>query len=128
MSDRIERGRLIVIGYIVALLTISFCVIAFYVLVIGPQKLPAQVIRFALTLALCIGLYHGSSVAKWILIVLLGLGGLLALVPVATGDPFAIALGLILAVVYLSFAVVMLASKSVKAFLVHQRGKATTSA
>ncbi len=49
-----------------------------YVVYISPVKLPQQVVRFALTIGLMYWLWRGSPAARWVTIVLLGSGGVLA--------------------------------------------------
>jgi len=42
--------------------------------VVGQDRLPQQVVRFLFTCLLCRGLYLGMAWARWLTIVLLGLG------------------------------------------------------
>lgn len=123
MSESVRQGCRIVIGYIAAILAMDLGVTAVYLVVIGSQKLPTQVARFVITAALCFWLYRGSTIAKWIIIVLLGSAGMLGLfLALTTASAIAMLLGLSLAAVCLSFAGALLASRSVQAFLAHQRG------
>jgi peptidoglycan/LPS O-acetylase OafA/YrhL len=121
-----RNGRTIVLVFIILILLVSVGVIGLYVSAFGTTRLPAQIVRFLLTAALCFWLYQGSMAAKWIMVILLGLGGLLALANVSSDNPVAFAFGAGLATVYLSFAVVMVASSSVNAFLAHQRSPASS--
>ena len=71
-----EAGERIVLYIVVATLSISAAVIAWTTLATGPEKLPVQLVRFALTVLLCVFLFRGASSARWIAIVLFALGGL----------------------------------------------------
>ncbi len=62
-------------------------------------------VRFILTAGLCIWLYRGSRVARWIVIVVLGAAGLLGLVNFFSGS-FAAFVMAISSMAYLSLAVV----------------------
>lgn len=66
-----NRGKRIVRGLAVSIVLISFTTIEFYVVAKGTGKLPAQVIRFALTCWLCWSLVQGSKAARIIAIALL---------------------------------------------------------
>jgi hypothetical protein len=121
MSGEQETGRLIVLVHIALVVGISIGLIAWSLAVRAPERLPAQIVRFALTVALCFWLYWGSARAKSIAFVLCGLTGLgsvLALVgTIRTGaGPVQFSIFGAMAAVYLSFAFVLIASPSVEAF------------
>ncbi len=121
MSSRERVGQLLVLAYSALVLLVSAGVIGLYVATRGPDRLPAQAVRFLITAALCVWLYRGSLAARRVMACLLGGAGLVALLGVSGGDPVATALTGGMAAVYLSFAVVVVASPSVAAFLARQR-------
>lgn len=123
MSERAQKGQIILLVYLVLVLLASVGVIAFYVSSRGTDRLPAQLIRFVLTVVLCIFLFRGSRIAKSISVVLFAIGGSLALNGVFQGSPLTVALSVGLAALYLSFAWMLLWSGSVNAFLEHQQGE-----
>lgn len=121
MTEQEKKGRLILLIYIGLILAMSAATIAFNASVVGPERLGQQGFRFILTALLCLFLYNGSKGAKWIAIVLLIPAGALAFFMTFLDSLVAIALGGIMAVLYLSFAWVLLWSPSVNAFLKCQR-------
>jgi hypothetical protein len=122
MTAEERKGQTIILSFIALILLISLGVITMYVSARGTERLPAQIVRFVLTAALSFGVYQGSVTAKWILVVLMMLGGAMGLGAAFGGNPAALVFGVGLAAVYLSFAIVLIASPSVNAFLSYQRG------
>ena len=104
MSSRDISGRPLVVGVIATTLSMSVIVILLYNIQLGPQALPQQMVRFLLTVGLCIFLYQGANWARWVAGVLFslgGLGGLLGgLAAISTGLA-----GLLLAIMGLVYAV-----------------------
>ncbi len=78
LDESPARGRRRLTTYTLLVITISAVTITAYVVYIGPGKLPQQVVRFALTIGLMYWLWRGSTAARWVTIVLLGSGGVLA--------------------------------------------------
>jgi hypothetical protein len=79
-KDQEDRGCKIVLGIIGATVGFSALAIITFILSVGAQRLPLQVIRFILTILLGILLYRGTKWAYWVLVVLYGLAGVNALV------------------------------------------------
>lgn len=125
MTTKQRTGRAILMVFIVLILIVSLGVIALSVAALGTKKLPVQIIRFALTAALCGWLYCGNKVAKWVTVALLSLAGVFALLSLSNfwGDNLVVPIFIGMAVIYLSFSVVLVVSSSVNAFLDYQRGE-----
>ena len=80
MQTQIVQGRRIILAVIVTTLTLSALVIIVYNFVRGQDHLHQQVVRFTLTVGLCIALYRGANWARLTVVVLYwlaGMGGLL---------------------------------------------------
>jgi len=88
------------------------------------ERLYQHVVRFTLTVALCVWMYRGSPIARWIAIVFFGAAGLLGLINFLSGSFAAFVLGLCSAA-YLSFAIVDATSSEAKVFLHQQRTPVT---
>jgi hypothetical protein len=127
--EQIERGRLIVFGYLIFIMAISLGVVSLYLMARGvTARLPFQIVRVVLTAALCFWLYRGSVIARWILVALLAWGGVSGLIlAIGSGQPTVVLIAGGMAVVYLSFVCVMVTSRSVAAFLDDQREKYGTA-
>ena len=83
----------------------------------------AQGVRFLITLFLCISLYFGKNWARWLFVVLLSAGGVVATatgVTLLTTNPVSFSLFL-MGLVYLGCALTLSLSPSVKMFLSYQR-------
>lgn len=117
MTSEERRGRQILLVQIVLILLATLVVIAYYLSTEGVGRMANSGTRLVLTAALCVWLYRGSIVAKWIVVVVFGVAGILGLANVLSGSAVAFALGGGLAAVYLSSAVVVWRSSSVNAFL-----------
>ena len=127
----IERGRKLLIINITLVLTISVATIAFYASNVGTGRLPSQSVRLLLTIALCWGLYRGSSVARYLMAVLLSLGFGLALVGLPAvlrvGNTAGILLVLSMVAAYFFVAATLFWSSSIVAFQDHQKEKRAVS-
>lgn len=121
MTPEESKGRQILLMQIGLILLVTFGAIGYHLSTEGSDRMANFATRFVLTTALCFWLYRGSVIAKWIVIVVFGITGLLGLVNVLSGSLVALALGGGLAAVYLSSAVILLRSSSVNAFLQFQR-------
>lgn len=120
------RGKKIVIGIIALIIIIDVTTIASNLLVFamsgnigyGIQKVVTGLIRLLLEIGIFYNLYKGRNWAKWVIVVLLSLGGLLSLsLQLVT---FSIIL-LLLGVAYMAMSVILIVSKSVKEFMRYQR-------
>jgi hypothetical protein len=111
------QGRAILVANIVVVLSISVTTTALYASERGTDRLPAQSVRFVLMAVLLAFVYRGSESAKWLTVVLSGLGGLLAAMNVAKAFPRIDYLSAAMASLYLTFAVMLVASRRVNAFL-----------
>lgn len=127
MTDEEKRGRRILLSYSALILLTSASIIFLYVSQRGQERLPAQVVRFLLTVGLCWWLYQGSILAKWIMVVLMSAGGVLALMALFANSILVVAFSGGMAVLYLTFVVVLLTSPNVAAFLAYQRNRDRTS-
>jgi len=78
MSTELVAGRRLVLAIIIVNLSLSALIIIAHNITVG-GALPRQIVRFALTVGLFVFLYQGYNWARWVVIVLLGIGGLLAL-------------------------------------------------
>lgn len=127
--EQIERGRVIVFGYLIFIMAISLGGVSLYLMARGvTARLPFQIVRVVLTAALCFWLYRGSVIARWILVVLLAWGGVWGLIlAIGSGQPTVVLIAGGMAVVYLSFVCVIVTSRSVAAFLDDQRDKYGTA-
>ncbi|MBL0952377.1 MAG: hypothetical protein IBJ08_17290, partial [Pseudomonas sp.] len=76
LTNQADEGRKFVGLLCIIVLCFELNVIVDYLLQFGTQKFATNVIRFLLTSALLFWLYQGSGVARWLCVVLFGLGGL----------------------------------------------------
>ena len=123
MNDIQRAGRLTLLTYIALVLLINATTIGVYVHLRGTDRLSSQIIRISLTALLCLWLYRGSPAAKWILIGLLAFGGLYSLLLQLSDNLLVVAGGLVITLTYLSFAVALINSDRINAFLISQRGE-----
>jgi|SRR5579863_6428353 len=121
MTTEELKGRRIVLTIAGVSLLISAVTIATYVAVMGTGRLPAQIVRFLLTVGLMWWVYRGSAVAKWIVIVLFGLAGLYGLLVFLSGHRLAGAVGAKIGTLYLTLITPLITSPAVDAFLQYQR-------
>ena len=127
MQPQREVGRRLVLAVIVATLTMSVLVIVTFNAVQDPQRLPQQIVRFFLTVGLCVFLYRGANWARWvagILFAMAGLGSLLGGVAALTTSMAGLGL-LVMGLVYVASTVVLLLVPTVRAFF--GAGRATTA-
>ncbi len=120
------KGKKIVIGIITLILLIDITTIASTILLyaiggdigFATQKLGTGLVRLLLEIGISYNLYKGHTWAKWILVVLFSLGGLLSLFLALIA--FSI-LMLLLGIAYISMSVTLVVSKPVKEFMRYQR-------
>jgi len=79
MDAQIELGRRLVLGVIVAILSISVVVILSFVLALGTSRLLPQIIRLMITIVICMYLYKGAPWARWVLSALISVGGIMGI-------------------------------------------------
>jgi hypothetical protein len=124
----IIKGKRIAIGIIVLLLVIDIAVTmatsSMYAangeLGIASYKLLQGIFRFILTGVILYFFYKGHGWAKWLMAILLILGGLIALL--SQVQDFEI-ISLLFAIVYLGVGSMMILSRSVRDFLNYQKGR-----
>lgn len=75
METKPEAGRRLVLAIIVASLALSVLAILVFNVARGPERLPQQIVRFLLTVGLCVFLYRGANWARWVAGILFTLGG-----------------------------------------------------
>jgi hypothetical protein len=126
-NEEFQRGRRLLVGVIVMLFVADLASAAFYTWRIGWDKLPAQVVRLGLSIALCWAMYVGFSWARYTVIVLLWLGmvyGLFAVLRAVLMKNGSWELYLTLGPTLVAFAIIALilgCSESVKEFQHQQR-------
>jgi hypothetical protein len=81
---RLARGRRELIVYSALVIGVSGATIVAINVVAGTADLPRQAVRFSLTCLLMWWLWSGSLIARWITVVLFGLGGLAASIMVVS--------------------------------------------
>ena len=79
MPRSVARGRVLVLVALGAIVGVSLIVIGVFVHHHGTGRLPAQLIRFALTVVLAVFVYRGRPWARWVAVVLIGGAGLILL-------------------------------------------------
>jgi hypothetical protein len=127
MTENQQRGRRALAAYITAVLLLEIIVIVF-ASTRGLEYLPSRVVRFALAGALYLWLYQGSNIARAISFLLCGLAGVQAVLLALFKSLDIVTLAVMgsMALLYLSFAAVLVASPAVRAFLDHQRNSLAT--
>lgn len=119
------KGKKILIRIITLILLIDVTTIAINLLVFAmngnigdaTQETVTGLIRLLLEVGISYNLYKGHNWAKWVLVVLLSLGGLLSLFLALV--TFSI-LMLLLGIAYIAISVTLIASKPVKEFMRYQ--------
>ena len=111
------RGKWLVLGIGALLLGISVWVSVYYVMVRGTDRLLVQALRFSLEVALLWQLYRGHAWARWLTVVLFGIGGMLGLVGIGARLHW---LTVSMTVTYLTSAILLAISPSIVAFLTEQ--------
>lgn len=130
--DLVIRGNKIIIGIIAIILLIDVVVLASSVSLyalsgnIGyaTPKIVQGLIRLLLEIGISYNLYKGNNWAKWVLVVLLALGGLISLVSVIPIFSVITIFGVVyflLGIVYVVICVILIASRSVKEFMRYQK-------
>jgi hypothetical protein len=130
--ELIIRGKRIVIGIIAIILSINVATIVSTMLVyvqidsIGFAALNSVkgLIRLLLEIGILFCLYKGHNWARWLLVILLGLGGLISLyiaIPLFNAiDVFGV-IYLMLGIIYIAIFIILIVSKAIKAFMTYQR-------
>ncbi len=118
------EGRIKLLSASFAVVCVCVFTIIQYNLAIGPQKLPAQIVRLILTLLLCGAVYVGSRAAHWICVVLFSIGvAMLSKILLTMNNVpllFYISISANL-LTYIYFLYLLLLSKDVKTFLESKR-------
>lgn len=115
MFTNVETGRWLVVAVIVSALAVSVLNVAAFNVAVGTEREPQQVVRFALTVALCILLYRRVNWGRWaagILFSLAGVGSLIVSVASERGDFLLATIG----AVYAAAAAVLLFVPAVHAY------------
>jgi hypothetical protein len=123
MNTQIRTGRIIVLSILIGCLVLSLSTIVLTNLISGAEQLIAQTIRFVLTLLLCIVVYQGKVWARWVLSILLLIGGVFALssgVGLLAVSPIALVL-VVMGLVYLAGFASLLFLPHTRAFFAYQR-------
>lgn len=118
METKPDTGRWLVLAIIVASLSLSLLAIAAFNISGGPERLPRQIVRFFLTVGLCVFLYRGANWARWVAGILFALGGLGSLiggVAVLTTSMAGLLL-FVMGLVYLASALILLFVPAVRAY------------
>ncbi len=124
MDENIARGKNTLIGIIAAVLGISLLSTIVTIITNGFSGFATDIIRFGLSCLLCFFLYKGQTWAKWVMVVLYLLAGVLGLIG-ALSIIVSFVLGitsLALGIIYGGSAILLLTSKDIKAFLAYQKG------
>jgi hypothetical protein len=118
MQVQTGTGRRLILAVIAATLTLDVLAIVTSSAILGPQRLPQQIVRFLLSIGLCVYLYRGANWARWvagILYALAGLGSLVAGLAALTASMAGLLL-LVMGLVYVASAVVLLFVPTVRAY------------
>lgn len=122
-QEVINEGRIKLLAASFGVLCVSIFTIVHFIVTIGPNRLPAQIIRFSLTCWLGYSVYRGSRVAKTIAVILscLGAFGFLALLLTFRVDWLNAVAFIANSISYASYVIVLLFSDEVDEFLQLQR-------
>ena len=115
MVSKVATGRWLVVAVIVSALAVSVLNVAAFNVAVGTERVPQQLIRFVLTVGLCIFLSRRANWARWvagILFALAGVGSLIARVASDRGDFLLVTIGM----VYAAAAVTLLFVPAVRAY------------
>lgn len=117
MELRTSTGRRLVLAIIVASLAISVLVIVAFTVARGTALLPQQIVRFLLTVGLCVFLYRGANWARWVAVILFALGGVMSLVGASAPSSTSMSglLLLLMGLVYAASALILLLVPTVRA-------------
>ena len=123
----VGRGRFVVLCVIGFVVMFSLLTILLFNLLSGSQKLPAQVVRFLLTIGLAVCLYRGQSWARYLMVFLFGLAAIMSLFAppsvMASAHPVMIAYLVVMIGGYAASAISLVALPSVGKFMMHQRNR-----
>lgn len=127
--DNIRKGKKYLIAIIVTILLIDIATTIFISSIYASfdrmdkasYQLLQGIFRLLLTCLLLLFLYKGHNWSKWIIVILLGLGGVYSLI----GSGFNIIL-IILGIVYLFISITLVVSKKIKSFMSFQRDGVVT--
>ena len=111
------RGKWLVLGITALVLGIAVWVVVYYIMVRGTDRLIVQSLRLALEVALFRQLYRGYPWARWIIVVLFGVGGIFGLLKMGTQLRWSMGL---MTLTYLSSAILLTISPSIAVFLAEQ--------
>jgi len=117
MEPQSAAGRRLVLAIVVATLALSVLVDVMLITNRGSERL-WDIVRFLLTVGLCVFLYRGVNWARWVASILFALGGLRSLIGGGTILARSMA-GLLLlgmGLVYVASAVILLFVPTVKAY------------
>lgn len=121
----VRTGQVIVICVIAFAVGFSLLTIALFNLASGTQRLPTQLVRFALTVWLAICLYRGQTWARYLMAVLFALAAVFSVfaVPAMLDNADTLVLAFFVAMMagYAACAVALVAIPSVGRFMEHQR-------
>ena len=124
MEEQIKRGRRLLLTIIALMLAISLATIVFYNTVVGPERVTQQIVRFALTALLSFFLYKGHGWARWVTVLLTAIAAVTSFIAGASifllGDLSGIFF-LVMGAVYAFCAGSLAFSRSIVAFINHQR-------
>ena len=129
MNPQIRQGRRILLVVIATCLLLSVSSILSYNLVLGPGKMVPQVVRFLLTVLLCVFLYRGKDWARWLFGLLYSYNCIYALsmgIPLLSQSLWGLMI-LFPGILYLLMVVVLFFSPSVRAFLTAQHEREPAS-
>jgi hypothetical protein len=126
-SSDVALGKLLVIAVIAFVIVMSLTVIVMNNVVKGHAKLPTQAVRLGLEVLLVVCLYNGYSWARYVMVVLFGLGGIFGLAVLsmmgAEGGFLGKAILGVLGIGYMACAIILAAVPSVGQFMESQRQK-----
>lgn len=126
INSSTQKGQTLVISVIAIVILVSLLNLVGMAAIAPTQNTAKDGVRLVLTVSMCMFLYQGYGWARWVLGVLLGLGGLVAIpgaLLVLTTSFFGALWILAIGVLYLGCAWVLLRSPEIKAFLAAQRAK-----
>ena len=75
MVSKVATGRWLVVAVIVSALAVSVLNVAAFNVAVGTERVPQQLIRFVLTVGLCIFLSRRANWARWVAGILFALAG-----------------------------------------------------
>lgn len=126
-ADALARGKLIAWLIIGTSLGASLLTMLYYLAILGPDRLPIQLTRFAISVALCYGFYSGRAWVRYVMIVLAGFAVISSLVAILLRLERLSLVGFMLlaglGIVYGGGAIVMMFSRSLLAFLNDQAAR-----